>query len=89
MKIKEGFIMRKINDFYAVVPNNAKNIDFKGMMTLNETGKLLFEALSEDQSMASLVDLLVKTYQIDTDLAKKDVESFITKLDAYHLVIHD
>lgn len=88
MRVKQGFMMRKINNFYAVVPNDAKHIDFKGMMTLNETGKLLFDALEKDQSLESLIELLMSTYDIDKDLAKRDVESFLAKLDAYHLVIH-
>jgi len=86
MKIKNGLVTRKINDFYAVVPVDKKHIDFNGMMTLNHSGKLLYDALKEDVSKQDLVKLLCDTYEIDDMQARKDVDIFIEKLEKHHLL---
>ena len=38
MKIKSGYIMRKFQNNYVVVPTGQATVDFNGMITLNETG---------------------------------------------------
>jgi hypothetical protein len=88
MKIKEGFVVKKINDFYAVVPVNSKTIDFKGMMTLNSSAKLLYDALQEEQALEDLVAILMDQYDIDNETALKDVNIFIAKLDQHKLITY-
>lgn len=86
MKLKKGLIIEKINDFYAVVPTNRKHIDFKGMMTINETGKLLFDALQEDLMIDDLVQLVMKHFEVSEAVAKNDVTTFVNKLSDYKLL---
>ena len=35
---KDGYLVREIADSYVVVPVGERVIDFKGIMTLNDTG---------------------------------------------------
>ena len=87
MRIKEGFITRKINDFYAVVPINKKVLDFSGMMTLNASGKVLFDLLSNDISVDELIAQMRDLYDVSQEQAKKDIELFIKKLEDHDLLI--
>lgn len=79
MKIKQGFILRKICDTYVVVAVGDAAKNFKGMITLNETGGFLWEKLAEGADEAELVDELMKEYDTDLETAKKDVKAFMEK----------
>lgn len=87
MRIKEGFITRKINDFYAVVPINKKVLDFSGMMTLNASGKVLYDLLLNDISVDELIAQMRNIYDVSKEQAKKDIELFIKKLEDHDLLI--
>ena len=50
MKIKEGFLVRKVaEDFVAVPVNNIEN-NFYGMVQLNKTGAFIFEMLQVEHT---------------------------------------
>lgn len=81
MKIKEGFLLREIAGNHVVVPIGEATLDFNGMMSLNETGAFLFEKLIKGASEEQLVEDLISTYDVERELAKKDVEDFIRKVE--------
>lgn len=87
MRIKEGFMTKKINDFYAVVPINKKVLDFSGMMTLNASGKVLYDLLLNDMSVDELIAQMRNIYDVSQEQAKKDIELFIQKLEDHDLLI--
>ena len=80
MKIKSGFIIKTIGTRFMVLPVEAQALHFNGIMTLNKSGKLLFEALEKEQSLESLTQLLMDRYDVSLEDAKKDVILFIDKL---------
>lgn len=80
MKIKEGFILREVAGVNMVVPLGAETIDFNGMITLNDTGMLLWKALSSETDINSLVNIILNEYEIDEKTARNDVIEFIEKL---------
>ena len=77
MKIKNGFLMREIANNHIVVPTGERVIEFKGMMTLNETAGYIWKCLSEDISYNELLSLVLKEYEIDEVTAKKDLDEFL------------
>lgn len=81
MKIKEGFLLREIAGNHVVVPIGEATLDFNGMMSLNETGAFLFEKLIKGASEEQLVEDLISAYDVERELAKKDVEDFIRKVE--------
>lgn len=80
MKLKNGFILRKVADTYVVVAVGAEAKKHNVMITLNETGNLLWEKLEEGADEAELVNAMLDVYDIDRDTAKADVERFIQKV---------
>ncbi len=80
MKIKEGFVLKTVGDNYIVVPVGAQTVDFRCMITLNETGAFLWKALENEHSEEQLVDALLAEYDVTAALAKNDVAAFIVKL---------
>ena len=80
MKIKEDFLRRKVADCYVVVPVGKATVDFNGMMNLNETGAFLWEKLENDTTKEELLKAMLDEYEVTEDIAKKDIDNFITKL---------
>lgn len=80
MKIKEDFLLRKVGDCYVVVPVGKATVDFNGMMNLNETGAFLWEKLENYTTKEELLKAMLDEYEVTEDIAKKDIDNFITKL---------
>ena len=77
MKIKEGFILRKVADSYVVVAVGAASVSFKGVIKINESAAMLWKAMEEsDKSVEDLVKLLLNEYSVDEKTARKDVIDF-------------
>ena len=89
MKLKKGYIIREIASEIIVVPTGEEAIHFNGIMTLNKTGKTLFEALQTEQTLESLLNTLLNKYEIDSRTASKDIDAFITKLNGKGLLVNE
>lgn len=82
MKIKDGFVLRKIADQYMAVPVGARAKELHGMIGLNETGAFIWERLSNGQSQEEIVKALCEEYEVQNDAAAASVERFLEKLRA-------
>ena len=80
MKIKEGFLLKKITGNNVIVPLGENLVDFSAMITLNDTGAFIWGLLQEDTTFDELVDAIIKEYSLDKDTATADVEHFINLL---------
>ena len=79
MKIKEGYIVRKIGSkFYAV--SAARAAEGGGMIALNETGAFIWNLLKEDTTVEAIAKALVDKYEIDVETATRDTEAYICML---------
>lgn len=52
------------------------------MITLNETGKFLWEYLEKGAKLEDLVAAMLSEYDVDEATAKAGVERFVAKLNA-------
>lgn len=86
MKLKEGFILRKIADNYVVIAVGKAADSFNGMIQLNQTGAFLFEQLSRGQTEKELAEALVKEYNVDKGVAESDVKEFLQGLEEANLL---
>ena len=50
------------------------------MMNLNETGAFLWEKLENYTTKEELLKAMLDEYEVTEDIAKKDIDNFITKL---------
>lgn len=81
MKIKDGFILRKIAGSHVVVAVGKAAENFKGMITLNDTGAFMWNILCTGvDTQNDIVDALMSNYDVDKDTATKDVYSFVEKI---------
>lgn len=77
MKIKEGFLMQDVAGSTVVLPT-AGDLDL--MITLNGTGKFLWQQLEQETTKQALVDALLAEYEVDAETAATCVEQFVAKL---------
>ncbi len=81
MKIKKGFITKKVAGDVIVIPAEQALVDFKAVITLNETGAYLWELLKEEQTKESLIENMCKEYDAEKELINADVEEFLKVLE--------
>lgn len=81
MKIKSGFIKRDVAGKTMVVATGELSKSFKGMITLNETGKFIWELLENDITKEEIVNKMLEAYEgVTKELIENDVDKFISKL---------
>lgn len=79
MKLKQGFIMRTIAGETVVVPSGDE-LNLNMMITLNGTGKFLWEQLERGADTEELVQAMLAEYEVDEATARGGVERFVGKL---------
>lgn len=79
MKLKDGFLMRKVAGQTVVLPGG-DDLDLNMMITLNDTGAFLWERLTEETNEDALVQALLGEYDVDAETARKAVVAFVEKL---------
>lgn len=80
MKVTKDIVMRDIADETILVPVGELAKRFRGIMSLNEGGRLLWKQLMEGCSRGQLVESLLETYEVEEDVACKDVDAFLADL---------
>ncbi len=83
MKLKEGFMLKKILDDYIVVPTGNNIVDFAVAVSLNETGAFLWKQLEEEKTVSELAEALSGEYGVTADQVTGDVEEFIELLKTH------
>lgn len=85
MKIKDGYILRTIAGDNVVLPSGDE-LDLSIMITLNDTGRFLWERLEKGAETDELVAALLAEYEVDEATARAGVEAFVEKLEANELL---
>ena len=86
MKIKEGYILKSVAGSNVVIATGAERMDFKGILTFNDTGAEVFNMLNGMYTVEEIVEKIVKDYEISYDTAKTDVENLIEKMKTQGLI---
>ena len=79
MKIKEGFVLQDIAGDTVVLPTGDA-ADLNMMITLNDTGRFLWERMTEETTEEALVQALLGEYDVDAQTAADSVAVFVEKL---------
>jgi hypothetical protein len=86
MKIKDGFMLREIAGNWVVVPIGQRVVDFNGLMTLNESGVLLWKKLEIGATVEELIGAILDEYEVDEITAKADVAEFLEGLKRKEII---
>ena len=85
MKIRDTYILRSVAGENLVVSIGSE-VNFNSIITLNETGKFLWENLLEENTAEGLVAALLSEYDVDKQIAERDVAAFIEKLKVNNIL---
>lgn len=80
MKICKQLVKRNVAGDVILVPVGDASLELKGLVTLNETGELLWDALPQAETEGELAALLREQYDVDGETALADVRAFLGKL---------
>ena len=85
MQLKDGFVLRSVAGETVVIPTGG-DMDLQMMITLNETGKFLWQRLEKGAEMDELVAALLEEYDVDAQTAHGHVAAFIEKLKEHGFI---
>ena len=80
MKIKNGFVLRKVPGMNLVMPTGKNVKEFNGSLMLNDTGAFIFEKLQKGISTEEIAQALTQEYDVSLDTASTDVQNTVASL---------
>lgn len=82
MKIKEGFIIKKLGIGYIVVTVGDASKNFNGVIRLNESGAFLWQSIQDGaDSRKKLIQAMLDRYEdLDQETAEKDLDEFLGRV---------
>ena len=80
MKLKLQLVKREIAGDVILVPVGEATTKLKGLLTVNETGASIWDALPDAENEEAIVDRLYETFDAERDVLRKDVDAFLAQL---------
>ena len=79
MRIKDGYIIKKLGIGYVVVTVGEASKDFNGLIRLNPSGAFLWQNILDGaDTRQKLIDVMVNRYDdLDETSAGKDLDEFL------------
>lgn len=78
MKLKKGFVLRKIGNDLVLTPEGLEVIDFNKLVCLNKSACYLWENLQgQDFSASDMAKLLTDKYNVTEGMALTDAKRLI------------
>jgi len=79
-------VSRVVGGETLIVPVRGKVGDLASIYSFNGTGSLIWQLLDEPQTAAQLSQMVARHYEVDPELAQKDVAQFIGEMFSVGLV---
>ncbi len=80
MRIKKGFMKRKIGDKYLVVTTGELSRRENMFIEMNETSSEIWDMISKGYEAQRIAESLSKKYGIERDKARSDVDKLIASM---------
>ena len=88
MQINKDFTIQKVGTSYLAVPVGETSKTYHGMIRLNEMAAFIWGQLeSRDMSEDELVDVILAEYEVEREVAQKDVHALLQTLAENHCLV--
>ena len=81
MKIKDGFVIRKVMDNYVVIAVGEASRNFQGMVKLNETAATIWGYIAEGKELDEITALMLEKYDVEESILRADIEKILKTLE--------
>lgn len=89
MKQNPEFILSDLGNSFLLVPVGAAATEFKGVISLNEMGRLIWELLKDDTTAEAVLAAILRDYDVSEERARADVDSFLATLREKNCIINE
>lgn len=80
MRIKKGFVMRKVAGNAVVIATGEASKSFHGMVRLNATGADIWQGVADGLDENAIAERLAEEYEVEKDKAYEDVVATVKKM---------
>lgn len=80
MRLIDDIQMMELGEEYVAIPVGDASEDVRGIIRLNETGKVVWDGLANGMEESEIVKQILETYDVDEATATHDVRTILTKL---------
>lgn len=81
IKVKKGFLLRKLSEEYIVVAIGEAGLNFNGMIALNKTGAFYWEELVKGTTEEELVQKTLEYFKdVEEETVRQDVKEFLSNV---------
>lgn len=80
MRVVTDMILRDIAGECVLIPTGETARRLNGIVSLTDSGKLLWQLLQQDRTEEELTAALLAEYEVDPETAAADVAAFLEKL---------
>ena len=86
MKIRDGFILREVAGTFVIISAGDDNLDFKGVITVNEVGALIWKCVEAGKTKDEIVEKILSEYDVQREIATNDCEEFLEQLISKNII---
>ncbi|MEG2053135.1 MAG: PqqD family protein [Bacilli bacterium] len=87
MKMVEGYVLKEIAGEHLIVATTSATLNGNKILSLNDTGVLLFNALATEVTLEDLLKVLTNKYKdLKPEVAQADINIFLNQLRKAHLL---
>ncbi len=84
-----NLIQRDIAGEHLLIPVGEAALNIHGMITLTESGLILWNRLQTPAEEEDLINVLRSEYEVDETTARNDVRSFLQKLNQIGILVKE
>ena len=87
MKRNPDFLLKDVAGKQVLVPVGKAAAAFPGMISVNASGKFIWEFLEQSHRFEDVVDAMTRQYEVTAETAQKDAQIFIDRLRSVKAII--
>ncbi len=86
MKIKDGYILKKVAGENIVIATGEVRLSFNGIITFNEVGAEVFNRLDGTRTLEQITDEIASMYNAPREVIEADIKKLTEKMKKQGLI---
>lgn len=87
MKKADGYIIKKLEDEYVILPYGKRTEEVNEVITLSETAGFIYEKADQAESIEQLAELIGKEYGVEASAVYEDVAEVVKTLQGKGILL--